>query len=231
MTTRAPDDVLGLRASAWWLGGLIAALVVLTAVLASAWHPVEAVDHAVARWGYSLTYRHGLRASLWRTVAVVGQPMVLRVLLVLTGVVQLLRGRRALGVWLIAVPVAENVIAPFSKYLLNRPRPHWLHPIAVEHSTSYPSGHAAGAGMFACAVALFALTTARGRAVRWTLIIGAVAVAVVISVDRIFLGVHYLSDVVGGNLLGVAITVAGWLVLLLVQRRRGAARTPTAPRR
>jgi undecaprenyl-diphosphatase len=147
---------------------------------------------------------------------------VLRVLLVLTGVVQLFQGRRALGVWLIAVPVAENVVAPFSKYLLNRPRPHWLHPIAVEHSTSYPSGHAAGAGMFACAVALAVLTTVRGAAARWALLIGGVVVALVISVDRIFLGVHYLSDVVGGILLGVAITLAAWLVLLMVQRRRAA---------
>ena len=41
-------------------------------------------------------------------------------------------------------------------------------------------------------------------------------VYLVISVDRIFLGVHYLSDVVAGNLLGLCIALAGWLLLLRV---------------
>jgi undecaprenyl-diphosphatase len=222
-----PDlaNTLTSRAASSLLAGVLVALVSLTVALAAAWQPLEVVDHTVARWGYLLTYRHDIRSTLWTAIAAAGQPIVLRALLLLAGTFQLWRRRRAVGAWLIAVPIAENLIAPFSKYLLNRPRPHWLHPIAVEHSTSYPSGHAAGAGMFAAAAILLILTTIGSRATAAALAGAAVAVAVVISVDRIFLGVHYLSDVIGGNLLGIAITIAGWLVMLFVQHRmRPAAR-------
>lgn len=211
---RRPSEVLPAPAAAWFLAVSLVALVVLTGALAVTWGPLERLDHTVAGWGYGLTYRHSSRSTAWTDIARWGQPMVLRVALVLTGICQLWRGRRALGIWLIAVPVAENLIAPFSKYLLNRPRPHWLHPIAIEHSTSYPSGHAAGAGMFAVAVALVVATTVRSRAARWSICVTALLIAITICLDRIFLGVHYLSDVVGGSLLGIAVTIAGWLVML-----------------
>ena len=216
---RAPDDVLALPTAVWSLLVVLAAFGVVTVMLVAGWGPLHRVDHTVADWGYRLTYRHSLRSTVWTDVASWGQPIVLRVVLVLTGIYQLWRGRRALGVWLVVVPIVENVVAPSSKYLLNRPRPHWLHPIAVEHSTSFPSGHAAGAGMFALAVALVAAVTLRSTLARWAVSAAGLVVALVICVDRIFLGVHYFSDVVGGILLGVAITLAGWLVMLAVRRR------------
>lgn len=125
--------------------------------------------------------------------------------------------------WLLAIVVAENVIAPLSKHLLNRPRPQWLHPIAVEHSASYPSGHASGTGMLMLAVALTAGVTLSGAA-RYAVTGAALVIGLTISLDRIFLGVHYLTDVVGGNLLGIAIAIGGWLVVLwTLARGEGAS--------
>lgn len=219
---RPPSQVLTLGSATWSLGVLLAALLTLTMALTAHWHPVETLDHGVARWAYDETYGHAVPTGIWIAVAAAGQPIVLRVLLILTGVYQFWRGRRLLAGWLIAVPLAENLIAPAAKYLLNRPRPHWLHPIAVEHTTSYPSGHAAGAGMFAAAVLLLGFITIRSATVAWVIAASGLLVALAISADRIFLGVHYLSDVVGGGLLGVAITVAGWIAVLILQRRRGA---------
>ena len=214
-----PEQALPLSRAAWSLAVALVGLALVTAMLLVGWSPLHRVDHAVADWGYRLTYRHSVRSTVWTDVASWGQPIVLRVVLVLTGLYQLWRGRRALGAWLVAVPIVENVVAPSSKYLLNRPRPHWLHPIAVEHSTSFPSGHAAGAGMFALAVALVAAVTLRSALARRAVSAAGLVVALVICLDRIFLGVHYLSDVVGGILLGAAVTLAGWLVMLAVRRR------------
>ena len=217
---RQPSQVLALGSAAWILGALLGALVVLTVALAAGWPPVEGLDHNVAPWAFHETYGHGVSTRIWTAVAAAGQPVVLRVLLILTGIFQFWRGRRLLAGWLIVVPLAENLIAPAAKYLLNRPRPHWLHPIAVQHSSSYPSGHAAGAGMFATAVLLLAFTTIRSTTAAAVIAACGLVVALTISADRIFLGVHYLSDVIGGGLLGAAITIAGWIALLILQRRR-----------
>jgi membrane-associated phospholipid phosphatase len=120
---------------------------------------------------------------------------------------------------LVGLAVVENIVGPATKYLLTRPRPHWLHPIAVEHSTSYPSGHATAAGMFATALVLTALTCIRPGP-RRIVALGVVALIIgVVAADRILLAVHSLSDVVGGVLLGAALALACWWLKLAWARR------------
>ena len=99
------------------------------------------------------------------------------------------------------------------KELVDRPRPTGTHPLVpLPDSPSFPSGHASTAFAAAAALAVFAP--------RW---LGPcfLAIAALVGVSRLELGVHYVSDVVGGALLGVVIgLVAG---LLLRNRPRVAA--------
>ncbi|MGI8524547.1 MAG: phosphatase PAP2 family protein [Nocardioides sp.] len=199
---------------------MVAAFVLLTALVASSWSPLGSLDQRILSWGYGLTYGHRGRSAWWNDVARYGQPMVWRVLLLALGLAQIRWRRRALGAWLIGIALAETAVGPLMKYLLNRPRPHWLHPIAVEHTTSYPSGHATAIAMFATASILLALATLGSRPGRWAAIAVTLMLGTVVSMDRIFLGVHYGSDVLGGILLGSSVTFAGWVLMLHVLRRR-----------
>jgi undecaprenyl-diphosphatase len=200
--------------AAWLLAGTVVVLGVLTAALAMNVRPLDQLDHTVARWGYRATYGHDALSAWWRGVAAYGHPMTLRACLALAAAVLAWKRYWALAIWLVGVTVAENLFAPLSKHVLNRPRPDWLHPITVEHSLSYPSGHAAAAGTFAAAVILLSLATAAAGWRRQLVILFVLLASLVISADRIFLGVHYLSDVIAGNLLGVSIALAGWLLML-----------------
>lgn len=215
---RPPEQVLSATRGGWLLAALVAALVALTVVVAVGWQPLGSVDDAVARWGYHVTYGHEGRSSFWNAVDFYSEPIGLRVVLVALGLFQAWRRRFALAGWLVGVAVAENFAAPYAKYLLNRPRPNWPHPLAVEHTSSYPAGHAAGVALFTTAIVLLALVTVRSTAGRWAAIGVALAIAVVVSLDRIFLGLHYVSDVVGGILLGMAVVVAGWVLMLKLRR-------------
>ena len=101
------------------------------------------------------------------------------------------------------------------KNAVHRPRPHLWSGALVEHSYSFPSGHATAA--MATALALcFAIRHSHGRTP--TLVAAGVGALVVLSVgfSRVFLGVHWPSDIVGGYALALA-----WvsLVVLLVERR------------
>ncbi|MCU1632874.1 MAG: phosphatase family protein [Micrococcaceae bacterium] len=73
----------------------------------------------------------------------------------------------------------------------------------VQGATSYPSGHTAFAVSLGIAVSLVMLRT------RWKVpvVIGAVVFAVIVGASRIYLGVHYLSDVVASFALSVAVAV------------------------
>lgn len=99
------------------------------------------------------------------------------------------------------------------KELFDRERPPVAHdgldPIgAVPGSASFPSGHAATA--FAAAVAV-GIVYPRLR-------LPLLALATLVALSRMYLGVHYGSDVLAGSALGVAIGVATGLLLLRAQR-------------
>lgn len=222
MSDRAPESVLAARGAGWLAGLAVLGFVLIVVALATGARPVAALDHGVTSWGYRATEGFTDRTAWWLAVARYGAPWMLRLVVLVIAVFHAVRRRWQVAAWLVGVVVAENLVAPAMKLLLNRPRPHWLHPIAVEHSLSFPSGHAAAAGMFVTVVALLVPLTVSSRALRAGLIGLATVVGLTICADRIFLGVHYLSDVLGGVFLGVAISSAGWLVLLRFRARLDA---------
>lgn len=76
----------------------------------------------------------------------------------------------------------------------------------VNEQYSYPSGHTARAaylGLVLLSIISLSYSTTRANLRRWALIVGAVALYIImIGVGKIYLGQHWLSDVIGGGLLG-----------------------------
>ena len=140
----------------------------------------------------------------------------LRLALLALAAVLLARRRTAApapAVLVVAVLVA-GVATDAAKQLTGRVRPPLadalIHPlVAVPHSTSLPSGHAATAFAAATVVAHY----------RRDLRVAAFVVAALIALSRVWLGVHYPSDVLAGAILGLAV---GLLVVVLAEpARRG----------
>lgn len=96
------------------------------------------------------------------------------------------------------------------KYLLNRPRPEPFFTHLVLDSASFPSAHAFVAVVFYGLLVYLLLETLANLQARFTLVLGGSFLALLIGVSRIYLGVHWLSDVVGGFLLA-----ALWLCFLI----------------
>lgn len=96
------------------------------------------------------------------------------------------------------------------KHLVQRARPHLDDPLMTLTTYSFPSGHTAGAALFYGF--LTALVFAHPAAGRWRIAMAVVAVAMVLLVglSRIYLGVHYFTDVVAA-----LVEAALWLALCL----------------
>jgi len=113
-----------------------------------------------------------------------------------------------LGGWIAAFGGA-SILDRWLKLVVHRPRPPYAR--AIIHSWSFPSGHAMGAlvgiGMLTYVLLRFAEATRRTRLVAWA---AATVVIALIGVSRVYLGVHYLSDVIGGYAVGAA-----WLALCI----------------
>jgi membrane protein DedA with SNARE-associated domain/membrane-associated phospholipid phosphatase len=112
-------------------------------------------------------------------------------------------GRRwlFLGSWLAAV-AGSAVLNHLLKGLFARPRPHFEHPLLVESSYSFPSGHAMESFVVYGMLAYFAVLALRSWESRVGVIFGAALLIVLIGFSRMYLGVHYLSDVLAGYAAG-----------------------------
>lgn len=144
------------------------------------------------------------------------------------GIVWILLG--ALAVWLWRKPVVlplvviaallAEALSSLGKLITDRPRPplRYLDPaplVYVPHTASFPSGHAAAG--FACAATLARFAPRRGAIVLYVL-------AALIAYSRVYVGVHYPLDVIGGAVLGLLIARALRPLPEVLRRSRRAPR-------
>jgi len=102
-----------------------------------------------------------------------------------------------------------------TKQFFQRNRPTLWESIAPEHTFSFPSGHAMGSATLAMVVLLLCWHT---RA-RWPVAALATLFALTVGASRIYLGVHYPSDILGGWAAGIAWVSGVYLVLYRIRER------------
>ena len=126
------------------------------------------------------------------------------------GLLEWLRRRRlAVLAFLLMVVAGQNLIANTVKALVDRERPPVPH-LAPSSGFSFPSGHTAAAAATWAAVALV-LGRGRPLQVKALLAAGAALLTAAVAASRVLLGVHWLTDVIGGAALGF-----GWFVVCSV---------------
>ncbi len=127
------------------------------------------------------------------------------------------RPRLREALFVLVVMTGTGVLQLMTKLAFERPRPTVFEPLVAVSSYSYPSGHAMASAGLALAVAVVAWPT-RWRAAA---IAGGTAFALLVGASRMYLGVHYPSDIVAGWLLAVAWVTSVWLVFDLAGRPVG----------
>ncbi|MEV4624868.1 phosphatase PAP2 family protein [Micromonospora sp. NPDC049523] len=212
-----PDRSLGLRLT---LASVAAVLVlvpfsVLSLLVISAWWPLRSVDEGLAESLHAEAVANPGWTSAMQIWTDVFGPGPLR-LLVLAVVIWLWwRGARRVALWAVTTMVAGGLLGAGLKLLFGRGRPELLDPVEHAAGYSFPSGHALTAALAAGVLVLVFLPfvreigeARRRRTARWGIWAAALAVTAVTGLSRIALGVHWLSDVLGGWVLGGAVVAA-----------------------
>jgi membrane-associated phospholipid phosphatase len=193
-------------------------LAVLGWAVASGVGPVLRVDRAVSAALYAGDDRSGLHEAALQVATAPGSSA-FRAVVVLAALVWLVR-RRPLRTtaWVVVATVLVGPVTTLLKNLVGRPRPQFAEGGAELDSLSFPSGHASGIATLVTVALLVAWPRLSPSGRRWALAVG-VLLALLVGCTRMWLGVHFLSDVVGGWALGVA-----WTLLTALAFRVGPGR-------
>jgi undecaprenyl-diphosphatase len=176
-------------------------------------------DEAVLTW--FVDHRTDAWISAARFVSTIGGFTSLLIVGVLVGVWLRTRGwRLVLAFAPVVALLLGSLASTTAKAHYGRDRP----PVAVQATkvtlAAFPSGHATDAASFFLAVSfVLALTIAARRYVKVLLGVGGVALAGLVGLSRLVLGVHWLSDVVAGWALGTTVAIAVVLALWYVATR------------
>ena len=148
------------------------------------------------------------------------------ILTVVVVVFLLVRGYRRAAVYTAGVMIATSLLTTLIKFLIGRGRPQWQNPDEFLHSMSYPSGHASSiAAMGGILVVLVSMFVRRAN-LRRAAYVAIVLVVLLVGADRVLLGRHYPSDVLGGYLLGIGVVLLGIAVHNPLPRSHAATVEP-----
>jgi undecaprenyl-diphosphatase len=184
-------------------------------------HHWRGVDHS-ARGAMSLARTPQLDAPM-HAVSILGNPEGLIPLILISSLLLWHYRRR----WALALPlvmVGTGGLQLLSKWAIDRPRPNLV-------AWGFPSGHVLSLVVFFGLVAYLLSSSQLGRTWRWVGSGISFGVLLAVAFSRLYLDVHWLSDVFGGFTLGLAYLLAIiWLVELARHRRQGQGLSVTTGR-
>jgi len=156
-------------------------------------------------------------AFLWitRTGGLVG----MRVLAVAGALYLWFRGHRRVAAGVLVVPVVADLLFNVAKRAYARPRPLGLGG-RVDSSYSFPSGHATVSAAVCCTLAY--VLWREGFMSRWAALTLAVCVPLLVGISRLYLNVHWATDVLGGWSVGLVIAALSASLYDHHRRRRAS---------
>lgn len=196
------------------VGILGAAFVVIATLVSLDVSFLREFDKDVAQAAYDFSAKHDSFVTFLTYMADAFAGTLTGILLALAAAYAWWRKERHMAVWIALSAITEAIVNPLLKQLFERARPAWAHPLTSIGGYSFPSGHASHAGVF-CTVGVLLTIVLTGRGwKRRSLITFWVLLGLSIGANRIFLGVHYFSDVAGGLVLGTWIGLTLWFLLM-----------------
>jgi undecaprenyl-diphosphatase len=110
--------------------------------------------------------------------------------------------------------IAADVVSELLKSFYGRPRPELVPHGSYVYSSSFPSGHSTLSAAMYLTLAMLISSLEPNRGTKQMVFVLAFALVLAIGFSRVYLGVHWPSDVLAGWCLGAACALAGWTALL-----------------
>jgi undecaprenyl-diphosphatase len=159
-----------------------------------------------------------LRGAMRDVTALGSAPVLIAFVLAVTGALVARRQRHA-ALLLLAATLGGRLLNAGLKALFARPRPSTLLHLVEVDSPSFPSGHAMDSAVIYFTLAALLASEVRPLALKLYFVVLAACLTLAVGVSRVYLGVHYPSDVLAGWTIGLAWALLCWIVARHLQRR------------
>ena len=224
-----PDARGGLRLTLAAAAGLLVAVpfALLLLLVADKWSPLQRLDLRVDDRLNGYSFHHAGYVALLKAITLVGGPVSFELLAAVLAGLLFWRRQPRLASWLLVTVFGGGLLSTVVKLAVGRHRPVPPHPLVHASSASFPSGHALGSVVGVGALLLVGLPYVR-RSLRTPLIVTGVLIVLLIGFSRLGLGVHYLTDVLGGYVLGIGWLMATTAAFAAWRRDRGAPERPVS---
>lgn len=169
------------------------------------------LDVQVIQW---LQARHtALGNRIFSGITHLGNPFLLAAIATITSIILLLRGSKLESLLLAGGFVSLTAMVIAVKYLIDRHRPSEVAGLVVENTPAFPSGHASMSLFLYVFLAYLIARKVSGLQKKLAILFATVLLACLIGFSRLYLAVHWPSDVIGGfALAGVWLSVLALVI-------------------
>lgn len=185
-------------------------------------------DQAVLSWFRDPANPANAVGPLWfqdavRDVTALGSFTVLALILIFIVAALALSGRPGTALFVALSVIGGELLSTWLKLSFNRTRPDFADPTRV-FDASFPSGHAALSAVVYLTLGVILAGATDNRGLRAFFVGAAIFLTLIVGLSRLYLGVHYPTDVIAGWALGIA-----WALLTGVAFRIWEVRRPETP--
>jgi undecaprenyl-diphosphatase len=157
--------------------------------------------------------------SIFRDITSLGGATVLTLMTVAVTGFLLVDGKRAAAALVLASVAGGAVLSTILKVAIARPRPDLVPHLVDVHTASFPSGHAMLSAVVYLTLGGLLSRVEGPRRMKIYVLCVAVILTVLIGLSRVYLGVHWPTDVLAGWCAGAAWATLCWRIALALQRR------------
>lgn len=171
---------------------------------------------------------HWLRSAATDVTALGGVAVLTLITILVVGFLVAIR-KRSMALYVAAAVVSGALVSSGLKSVFFRPRPELVPHLVEVSSTSFPSGHAMNSAMVYLTLAALLARSQQQRSVRVYLVVIAMLLTLMVGMTRVYLGVHWPSDVLAGWCIGAVWAVICSTVAKILQRERKIEQPSPAP--
>ena len=136
----------------------------------------------------------------------------------------LLQGLPRMALFVLIASIGGSILNGLLKSVFGRARPDVVPHLRDVMSLSFPSGHAMTSAAVYLTLGALLMRVSKRRATRWYCMTVAALATILVGLSRVYLGVHYPTDVLAGWMIGLSWALFCWMVERVLERRAVLAR-------